>query len=83
MHWLSLPGCYLRKFYQDCGGSEFTVDGRQCVYSVKEVGPFTYLWMGNLDQTDWDSFPDLPFLTDPKYGIYRAALGGTALHAHG
>ena len=53
------------------------------MYSVKEVGPFTYLWMGNLDQTDWDSFPDLPFLTDPKYGIYRAALGGTALHAHG
>ena len=36
------------------------------VYPVKEVGPFAFIWMGNPEQPDWDRFPDLPFLTDPK-----------------
>ena len=41
-------------------------DRKLHVYPVKEVGPFAFIWMGNPDQPDWDRFPDLPFLTDPK-----------------
>ena len=36
------------------------------VYPVKEVGPFAFIWMGNPDQPDWDKFPELSFLEDPK-----------------
>lgn len=42
-------------------------------YPVKEVGPLAFIWMGNPDQPDWDKFPDLPFLEDPKYRtVYEA-----------
>ena len=43
------------------------------VYPVKEVGPFAFIWMGNPEKPDWDKFPDLPFLEDPKCRtIYEA-----------
>ena len=43
------------------------------VYPVKEVGPLAFIWMGNPDATDWDKFPELPFLEDPGYRtIYEA-----------
>lgn len=36
------------------------------VYPVKEVGPLAFIWMGNPDKPDWEKFPELPFLEDPK-----------------
>lgn len=44
------------------------------VYPVKEVGPFAFIWMGDPDQPDWDNFPELPFLEDPKCRTIHEAV---------
>ena len=49
-------------------------DRKLRVYPVKEVGPFAFIWMGNPDQPEWDRFPDLPFLTDPKCRTMHEAV---------
>ena len=49
-------------------------DRKLRVYPVKEVGPFAFIWMGNPDRPEWDRFPDLPFLTDPRCRTMHEAV---------
>lgn len=49
-------------------------DRKLHVYPIKEVGPLAFIWMGNPEQPDWDKFPDLPFLTDPKCRTIHEAV---------
>ncbi|MEM7704510.1 MAG: aromatic ring-hydroxylating dioxygenase subunit alpha [Pseudomonadota bacterium] len=36
-------------------------------YPLREMGPFVFIWMGDPEQPDESTLPDLPFLSDPGF----------------